>query len=238
MLKPTPEYSAGVKGQGRLSVLKEALLIDSGEKASQLKSNGLLLQGAVLGSAPGVSVVGDDTNIDLVLAAKGTGAIEIQAPEVTAEVAANCKSGAAKSIFSLVKSATNLANNTASDFDVACTVTVPNANLVGSIGLLLHASLGDQDSTEVSYWTIAISRIAGAAAKATVSSKSSNANTTGATANCSATITVTAMSGGNGATQTFKIQITVARSAGSSTNHDALAFIDLLNMKGSGITIS
>lgn len=191
--------------------------------------------GAITGAAPGVEAAGDDTNIDLVLAAKGSGAIEIQSPEVTAASGGGFLAGGAKSIFTIVKAVTALVDNTLTD---VFTVTVPNANHAASVGILVHASLGDQDSAEASYWTIAISRIAGAATKAVVSAKSSNANTAGVSGNAAATVGVSAMVGAVGATQTFTIQVKVARSAGAAANHDAVLQAELINLKTAGLTIA
>lgn len=118
------------------------------------------------------------------------------------------------------------------------TVTVPNAIMGGGIGILLTAQLGDGDSVETSYWTIAVSRIAGAATKAVVSAKSSNANTVGATGNAAGTITVSAMTGAVTATQTFNVQVTVARSAGTSDNHVADLSVELMNASSTAASSS
>lgn len=210
----------------------------AGNNATKGYANGLHGYGAIAGAAPGVEAIGDDANISLQLVPKGSGALVFGGPETSAEAVANAIAGGAKSYYSIIKSATGLADNTATDFDVACVVTVPNINGGASIGLTVHGSLGDQDSSEASYWTIAVSRIAGAAAKAVVSAKSSNVNTAGATANAAVTVSVTAMTGAVGATQTFKIQVKVARSAGASTAHDVVAAIELLNVKAAGISIA
>jgi hypothetical protein len=210
----------------------------SGNNPTKGYANGLHGYGAIAGAAVGVEAIGDDANIHLQLVPKGSGAIISAGPEASAEAIANAIPGGAKSYYSIIKSATALADNTVTDFDVACVVTVPNLNGGASIGMFVHGSLGDQDSSEASYWTIAVSRIAGAAAKAVVSAKSSNANTAGATANAAVTVSVSAMTGAVGATQTFKIQVKVARSAGASTNHDVVAQIELLNLKAAGISIA
>jgi hypothetical protein len=201
-------------------------------------ANAAHVYGGIAGAPAGLEATGDDANVHLQLVPKGSGAVVIAGPDASAEAIANAIPGGAKSYYSIIKSASALADNTATDFDVACVVTVPNANGAASIGILVHGSLGDQDSAEASYWTIAVSRIAGAATKATVSAKSSNVNTAGATANAAVTVSVTAMTGAVGATQTFKIQVKVARSAGASTNHDAVAVIELLNLKAAGISIA
>lgn len=125
----------------------------------------------------------------------------------------------------------------ATGFNVV-TVTVPNANHTAAIGIFALAGLGDQDSAEASYWTVAISRIAGAATKVTVSSKSSNVNTTGATANAALTIAASSISGAVTAVQSFTLTAAVARSAGTSTNHDVVLQAQLLNARAGGIALT
>jgi hypothetical protein len=139
------------------------------------------------------------------------------------------------SLTRIIKALTAMADATAVPF---ATVTVPNANQAGAVTLEVLGGLGDQDSAQVSYWTLAISRIAGAATKAVLSVISSNAVTLGVTANAAVTITLSAMVGAVGATQTFTINATVTRSAGVATNHDFVAAIELLNVKAAGLQIA
>lgn len=143
--------------------------------------------------------------------------------------------GDALTVVRIVKALTGLADTVATAF---ATVTVPNGNHAAGIEFEVTGALGDQDSAEFSYWTLAISRIAGAATKATLSAKSSNVATAGATANCAVTLTLSGMTGAVGATQTFTVLAAVARSAGASTNHDFVAGIDLFNIKATGVTVA
>jgi hypothetical protein len=143
--------------------------------------------------------------------------------------------GDAGSATLLAKTIINVADNTATDI---ATVTVPNAINGAAIRVTAMGMLGDGDSTDSKIYMIGISRIAGAATKATASTATAVGATTGATANATLTISVTGMTGGNTATQTFTIQGKVARSAGASTNHVIVIKIELLNAKATGITIA
>lgn len=147
------------------------------------------------------------------------------------------QSGGAVSVVTILKKATLLADAVATDFDIPCVVSVPNANHAASLQIELQVSLGDQDSTQVSFFTIAISRIAGAAAKAVVSAISSNALTVGAAGNAAGLITVV-VAGAVGAVNTINIKVTVTRSAGAATNHDAIARLAMFNLKAAGATIA
>lgn len=127
-----------------------------------------------------------------------------------------------------------LTDNTATDF---FTVTIPNVIAGGAVDIFVTSTLGDGDSTDSAFYTVAISRIAGAATKAVMSSKSVVGATAGATANAVITGSVSSISGANGATQTFTIQFKNARSAGSATNHKSVAVAQLACNVG-GITIA
>lgn len=168
----------------------------------------------------------------------GTGAIAAMSGAEKRVLASDIP-GSAMGFQEIKKFATALADATATDFNVACVVSVPNQNLVGAVEVELVGALGDQDSAEASFWTIAISRIAGAAVKAVVSAKGNAANTAGVTANAAGAITVV-VAGGVGAVNTINIKVTVTRSAGASTTHDAFARLTLLNIKstGGGLTIT
>lgn len=143
--------------------------------------------------------------------------------------------GAAGSITPVSKLLTAMADNTPVNL---CLVTIPNAIMGAAIGFTVLGTLGDGDSSESSYWTAAFSRIAGANAKIAISAKGNNAATAGATANAAVTLSNTAVSGAVGAVNTFQMQIKVARSAGTSTNHVVVADIMLLNGFASGITVA
>jgi hypothetical protein len=118
------------------------------------------------------------------------------------------------------------------------TLTIPNAQSAGGLKLTVCAALGDGDASEVSIWTIAVSRIAGAAAKAVVGTKGGIAATAGATGNAAVTVTAGAVVGANTAQQTIAINVAVARSAGTAANHDLVADAQIFNVRGGGITFA
>ena len=117
-------------------------------------------------------------------------------------------------------------------------ITVPNVLAVGGIAMTVLAGLGDGDSAEQSYWTLAVSRIAGANALIAVSTKANAVHTTGATANAAATIASGSVSGGVTAVNTFQLTGAVARSAGSSTGHTMLVAFEIMNNVTGGITVA
>lgn len=142
----------------------------------------------------------------------------------------------------LTKTVTAIANNTATD---VLTVTVPNAAHSATIPIIINASLGAggavgaDECTATAYGQIVLTRTAGLAtvATATTLADTGSACVAGATTETLA-YAVTAMTGANSATQTFTVQITIARGGGSSTNHIAIIQADVLNANASGVTIS
>jgi hypothetical protein len=118
------------------------------------------------------------------------------------------------------------------------TLTIPNAKAAGGLKLTICGALGDGDSAELSVWTVAVSRIAGAATAAVISTKGSNANTPGATGAAAVTVTAVAAVGAITATQTIAIQAKVARSAGTASNHDLVIDAQVYNVGAGGITFA
>jgi len=129
----------------------------------------------------------------------------------------------------------NVADNTTTTL---VTVTVPNANHAAGIFIRLIGALGDQDSTQSATYSFAVSRIAGANAKMVASSEAVASATAGATANCDVQLTASAVSGGITAVNTFTIDCKIVRSAGASTNHDAVALIEVVNVKTPGVSVN
>lgn len=134
------------------------------------------------------------------------------------------KDGSAGSEINQVFYAVNIVDNTAF---AMLTVVVPNFTLGATIGILLSTMCGDGDAVQSNYYTVSISRIAAAALAVTVGS-ATNSTSVGATAS---TITLAAGSttGANSVTQSFPLNVTVARSGGSSLTHFATMQIQLLN---------
>lgn len=150
--------------------------------------------------------------------------------------------GAVTAIATKAKSFTAIANNTATD---VLTVTVPNAAHSGTVRVILSGSLGaggaigaNEATGNISY-DFAIARTAGVATVVTPSA--AYGSSTSAVAGA-ATITITAaasaISGAVGATQTFTVQVTIARGSGSSTNHTCMMRAELLNSNATGITVA
>jgi hypothetical protein len=118
------------------------------------------------------------------------------------------------------------------------TLTIPNVQAAGGLQLTICAALGDGDAAELSMWTIAISRIPGAATKAVLGTKGAIAATVGAVGNAAVTVTAGAVVGANTGPQTIAIQVAVARSAGAAANHDLVANAQVYNVRGGGIIFS
>ena len=114
------------------------------------------------------------------------------------------------------------------------TIVVPNAIVQAGLGLTVTGGLGDGDSVEVSYWTIAISRVVGAAAQIAVSAISSTAIVAGVVGNAAVVISNVAVAGANTAAQQFALQVKVTRSAGVSANHSALIDMQMYNIQAGG----
>lgn len=143
--------------------------------------------------------------------------------------------GSAGAMFMMNKLLTGMADNTPVNLAV---VTIPNAIMGAGIGIEVVGTLGDGDSSEQSFWNVSFSRVAGAAAKIAIGAKTGAAATAGATANAAVTVSNTAVGGAVGATNTFQLQVKVARSAGASANHVVSATFTLLNNFGTGVTIA
>jgi hypothetical protein len=142
----------------------------------------------------------------------------------------------------VLKTIASIADNTATP---TFTVTVPNAAHSATIKLTLKGSLGaggavgsNEASGSISY-DVAIARTSGVATVATFST--AYGSSTSAVAGA-ATVTITAaasgLTGANNATQTFTIDVTIARGSGSSTNHTCQVLAEVINANASGVTIA
>lgn len=156
-------------------------------------------------------------------------------PIVTGMEVKGGAAGAGGTTVTVRKRNTNLTDNVAAN---AFALSVPNGIHGAAVRVTVMGVLGDGDSTDSKVYMVGISRIAGAAAKAVVSSAAAVGATAGATADAVVTAEVTAMSGAVGATQTFHITVKVARSAGASDNHYTVAEAMLFNAFDSGVTIA
>lgn len=141
------------------------------------------------------------------------------------------------------KAVTSIANNTAT---TVFTVTIPNAahsasirvRLVGSSGA--GGNIGANESTQEAEYLVNLTRTAGVNAVAAIGAaigQPAAATVAGGNA-VAVTATLSAISGAVGADNTFDIKVTIARAAGTATNHTCLAFAELLNANASGVTIA
>lgn len=125
------------------------------------------------------------------------------------------------------------------------TVTVPNAAHNATLKFTVNGALGAGgaigagEAMATNTYMIGIVRTAGVATVATATAASNAVAVAVAGANTvTATMAVSAMSGAVGATQTFTLDVTISRSAGTSDNHTAQCYAELLNINSSGITIA
>lgn len=142
----------------------------------------------------------------------------------------------------IMRSYTGIADNTAT---ATITVTIPNAAHSATVRTTLSGALGAGGAIgaleamgNITY-DIAVARTVGVATVATASAGygSSTASVAGA-ATITITAAVSAMTGGVGATQTFTVNVTIARGSGLSTNHTCLVSAEVINHAASGVTVS
>lgn len=154
----------------------------------------------------------------------------------------NGAGGAVSSGAAITKAISAIADNTFTD---VFTVTVPNAAHAGTIKVTFQGVKGAGDaegaagSVSTTDYNISIQRTAGATTTAATSAALGTIATTIAAGNAVLTTAqCSGMTGGVGATQTFTIQVKIARAAGASTNHTCFAKAELLNSFATGITIA
>ena len=142
----------------------------------------------------------------------------------------------------LNKAVASIANAAATD---VLTVTIPNAahnatlmvTVMGALGA--GGAIGAGSAMATNTYMIGIVRTAGVATVATATAaRDAVAVAVAGSETVTATAAVTAMTGAVGATQTFTVQVTITRSAGSSTNHTCQVYARLLNANATGITIA
>lgn len=239
MLHLEPNASVGTAhGAGRLRQFLEDLYIGVERKASNLKSNALFAFGALAGSPPGIGAVGDDTNIDLALVPKGTGAI------VSGPTQATAVQGGAGSCTELPpKTVVGIADATAT---TVLTITIPNAAHAALIELQILASLGAGgaigafEESLVAYGQIVVTRTAGvnAVATAIALTNTGKCNVSGADSTATLAYSLAAVSGAVGAVNTIAIQVTITKGGGASANHQAIVIPVTTNANAAGITVA
>ena len=160
----------------------------------------------------------------------------------SAAIGMNGPPGAVTGSTELLKTVSAIANNTGTP---VLTVTIPNAahsakvhvELTGSLGA--GGAIGANEATGTINYDFAVARTAGVNAVTTASTAygSAAANVAGAT-----TITITAaasaISGAVGASNSFTVNVTIARGGGASTNHTCLVDAKVVNANATGVTIN
>lgn len=150
--------------------------------------------------------------------------------------------GAATGRTELNKAVASIANAVATD---VLAVTIPNAahsaslkvRVTGSLGA--GGAIGANEATATNEYTIAITRTAGVNVAIAISSASgAAASAVAGAATVTCTAALSAVSGAVGATNTFTVQATISRSAGSSTNHTCFVYAQLCNANATGVTIA
>ncbi len=150
--------------------------------------------------------------------------------------------GAVTSRCELNKAVASIANNTATD---VLTVTIPNAahscqlyiELCGSLGA--GGAIGANEASATNAYTVTFTRTAGVNAVGAISAASgASACAVAGAATVTCVGTLSAVTGAVGASNSFTIKVTIARSAGSSTNHTCLVYAKMMNANATGITIA
>lgn len=151
--------------------------------------------------------------------------------------------GAAAVLVLLTKAVSALADTVAT----ACvTVTVPNAQHTGffeidALGIMgTGGAVGAGETSKLAKYQLVITRTAGLAAVATLSSAIGGVQSkvAGADNITSTVVTASAMTGANSATQTFTINVAITKAAGAADNHKVVLAVLGVNQNASGITFA
>lgn len=175
------------------------------------------------------------------------GVVSIGGTNYQASTAANAVAGGAGSTAYLTKTITGIADDTATTI---LTVTIPNPgtgsfnacvldlSLLGICGA--GGSIGAGEFITTACGSVGITRTPGLASVINISSltQTTSVNVAGGDTAVAITLTNVAVSGGNTATQTFALQVTIDDDTASGTNHICVVQAALTNANGSGITIA
>lgn len=151
--------------------------------------------------------------------------------------------GAANVAQILTKSVSGMTDATATD---VFTVTVPNAQHtaffeIDALGILgAGGAVGAGETSKLAKYQLVITRTAGLAGVATLSSAIGGVQSkvAGADNITSTVVDASAMTGANSASQTFTIRVAVTKAAGSSAAHKAIVTIRSMNQNATGITFA
>lgn len=151
--------------------------------------------------------------------------------------------GAANVMTMLTKSVSALADTVAT---AVITVTVPNAQHtaffdIDALGILgAGGAVGAGETSKLAKYQLVITRTAGLAGVATLSSAIGGVQSkvAGADNITSTVLTASAMTGANSAAQTFTILVAITKAAGSADNHKAIVTVRAMNQNASGVTFA
>ncbi len=148
--------------------------------------------------------------------------------------------GGATSLSRTVVAVTGIANNVAT---LIGTITVPNSAQAAALRITVLGSLGAggavgaYEASASNTYTITVVRTAGVNAVAAISSATTAAAAAVAgAATVTAVVTVGSVAGAVGAENTFPVNVTIARSGGSSAAHTCVYAVEVLNAVDSGVT--
>lgn len=140
--------------------------------------------------------------------------------------------GAAGSHVRLTVRKTSIADNTATDI---VTITVPNANHAAAIRVFGLANFDNCNYAQSFSFEGSLARGSGSPVDKSFSSVTTTENAS-ITPNFAIAVAGSANTGGNSATQTFTLQLTINTSDSSTSN--ATIMIELINFNDSGITMA
>lgn len=163
------------------------------------------------------------------------------------EIIGATSAGGATSAYTLVKTVTGIADDTATTI---FTITIPNpgtglfSSAVVNVSLLgicgAGGSIGAGEFITTAVGSIGVTRTPGVASVINISSltQTTAVNVAGGDTAVAITLTNVAVSGGNTATQTFAIQVTIDDDTASGTNHICTFEATVINSAASGVTIA
>jgi hypothetical protein len=146
-------------------------------------------------------------------------------------------SGGESSLATLIVRKTGIADNTATD---VLRITVPNVNGAAFLSCRTMASTGGANAfegTRVAYQSIAVNRVAGAAAFGNVGTAALAGSADGGDQLTSINLTLEAVAGAVTATNTFDVQVTVVDSSSAGAIKACFIF-ELLNSEAGGVTMA
>lgn len=170
------------------------------------------------------------------------GTVDVQAT-TSVSVGGTGVAGAAGVQTQVVKTASAMADTVAT---AVATVTVPNAQHtalieVDALGVMgAGGAVGAGETSKLAKYQLVVTRTAGLAAVATLSSAIGGVQSkvAGADNITSVVVTASAMTGANSASQTFTILVAITKAAGAADNHTAVVALRVVNQKASGVTIA